>query len=117
MSACFLDAIQISSIYYTLSTWLCCFHKEKSPTSVAFNSRTIHSLTREDLAVREEDPEDRRFIKILLTTKGQQQYKDLETGIDRYYSRILESIPVSRQQEVRESLQLLLEILEDQDFC
>ena len=48
----------------------------------------IDRLVKEDLVVREEDPEDRRSLKISLTPRGRQIVAEIAPTVDEYNQRI-----------------------------
>lgn len=80
-------------------------------------SRTVNNLVASDLAVRELDNEDRRYVKIKLTESGYKSFKRIEETMEQYYKSVLESIPENKRAQVMESLQLLLEALKDNKCC
>lgn len=80
-------------------------------------SRTINNLTQSGLAVREVHQEDRRYIKIKLTDKGEQVYKNIEDSMEKYYKDILTSIPEEKREQVIESLRLLTEAVKNNKSC
>lgn len=48
----------------------------------------IDRLVKEDLVVREEDPEDRRSVKISLTPRGREVVAEIVPTVDEYNQRI-----------------------------
>ncbi|BCN28928.1 MarR family winged helix-turn-helix transcriptional regulator [Anaeromicropila herbilytica] len=76
-------------------------------------SRTINNLVETDLALREIDPENRRYVIIKLTKEGYKVYQDIEESMFRYYSSIFSSIPEDKREQVLESLQILTKSVKD----
>ena len=62
-------------------------------------SRTINNLVNSDLAVREIDPNDRRYLNIKLTEKGRQSFREIEAGMERYFTQFIR--PFQRTNENR----------------
>jgi len=80
-------------------------------------SRTINNLTQSGLAVREVHQEDRRYLKIKLTDKGQKVYKNIEDSMEKYCMGIFSSIPEEKREQVLESLKLLTEAVKNNKCC
>jgi DNA-binding MarR family transcriptional regulator len=80
-------------------------------------SRTINNLVENDLAARELDPEDRRYITIQLTAQGMQSFQEIETGMGAYFIQIYQSIPEAKRDQVIDSLHLLVRALAENDCC
>lgn len=80
-------------------------------------SRTINNLVEDDLATREVHPEDRRYVTINLTEKGDGVFKSIESTMEIYYKSILKSIPENKREQVIESLQLLAESVKKNNCC
>lgn len=80
-------------------------------------SRAVNNLVDRGYAVREEDKADRRYIKILLTEQGTEIYKSIESGMERYFEDILDSIPEEKREQVVESLNLLETALKGKKCC
>ncbi|HBF39367.1 MAG TPA: MarR family transcriptional regulator, partial [Firmicutes bacterium] len=79
--------------------------------------RTINNLVENDLAARELDPEDRRYITIQLTAQGMQSFQEIETGMGAYFIQIYQSIPEAKRDQVIDSLHLLVRALAENDCC
>lgn len=71
-------------------------------------SRTVNNLVTNNLAQRDIDPEDRRYVTISLTDNGNILYKDIEDRMNAYYKSIYESIPNNKRNQVLESIEILL---------
>jgi DNA-binding MarR family transcriptional regulator len=80
-------------------------------------SRAINNLVEQRLVQREDDPADRRYIKIKLTSKGTEFYNQMEEMMEQYYGTILQSIPPEKRSQVTESLSLLLKALQENKCC
>ncbi|WP_139902762.1 MarR family winged helix-turn-helix transcriptional regulator [Clostridium thermarum] len=75
-------------------------------------SRTVNNLVTSELAKRDTDPLDRRYITISLTESGHKIYESIEERMNQYFEKIFERIPVDKKQQVLESMQILLEAIE-----
>lgn len=80
-------------------------------------SRAVNNLVEQGYLVREADKADRRYVKILLTEQGLSTFKSIETGMERYFEDILDSIPEEKQEQVIESLYLLEAALRGKKCC
>ncbi|KYO65528.1 MarR family winged helix-turn-helix transcriptional regulator [Thermovenabulum gondwanense] len=80
-------------------------------------SRTVNNLVSQNLVVREEDPEDRRYLKIKLTKEGEKIYKTVEESMDIFFKKVYESIPADKREQVMESLGILLNALKENKCC
>ncbi|MDF2887895.1 MAG: transcriptional regulator [Lacrimispora sp.] len=75
-------------------------------------SRTINNLVESDFVIRESDMENRRYIIIQLTEKGESIYQNIEESMEEYYRGIFHAIPEDKRNQVLESLQLLKDAVE-----
>lgn len=80
-------------------------------------SRTVNNLVNAGLAVRFEDPQDRRYIKIKLTKQGIGNFQNIEKTMNQYYESIFQYIPEEKQDQVIESLHLLTEAFSKLNCC
>jgi DNA-binding MarR family transcriptional regulator len=80
-------------------------------------SRAVNNLVKQDLLILETLPENRRFVKINLTEKGQCLFNRIESASEQYYQNILGSIPEDKTQQVMESLEFLLESVRKNKCC
>jgi DNA-binding MarR family transcriptional regulator len=80
-------------------------------------SRTINNLVESDLALRDLDMENRRYVIIQLTEKGKSVFRNIEESMDEYYKTIFNTIPENKRYQVLESLQLLKEAVESNNCC
>jgi DNA-binding MarR family transcriptional regulator len=76
-------------------------------------SRTVNNLVNKDLVMRETNREDRRYITISLTQKGQKVFKSIEEDMDAYYEKLFKDIPENKRVQLIESLQNLIDALDN----
>lgn len=74
-------------------------------------SRTVNKLVATDFVKRDTDPVDRRYVTISLTKIGESHFHTIETERNAHFQKIYESIPASKQEQVLESLQILIDAL------
>lgn len=74
-------------------------------------SRTVNNLVNSGLAERELDPRNRRYVIIKLTGNGIKLFESLEESMGLYYLKVLQTIPLEKQEQVLESLQILLDAI------
>lgn len=80
-------------------------------------SRTVNNLVTNGLAQRDIDSQDRRYVTIALTTDGNRLYEDIEQEMNQYYRKIYEKIPENKRPQVLESMQILLDSINENDCC
>jgi DNA-binding MarR family transcriptional regulator len=80
-------------------------------------SRTVNNLVNNGLAERELDPKDRRYVTIKLTESGIKLFEGIEESMNLYYLKVFQSIPSEKQEQVLESLQILLEAITKNECC
>lgn len=78
-------------------------------------SRTVNNLVASNLVKRDIDPKDRRYVTISLTESGNRLFESIEDEMNVYFSKIYDFIPSNKQQQVLESLQILLEAISKND--
>jgi len=71
-------------------------------------SRTVNNLVNNGMVERELDSNDRRYVTIKLTENGLEKFKGIEDNMNLYFTNIFESIPSEKQEQVLESLQILI---------
>jgi len=76
-------------------------------------SRTIDKLVNQSLVLREVHTENRRYIKISLTKKGEEIFKEIELRMEEYYNKVLVLVPTEKKEQVLESLQILAHIVKE----
>jgi len=80
-------------------------------------SRIVNGLVNENMVERESSQGDRRYISIRLTQKGTKVFKEIEENMHLYYTKVYEAIPKEKQEQVMESLEILLEALRLNKCC
>jgi len=73
-------------------------------------SRTVNNLVNGGLAVRELDPDDRRYVTISLTDSGTKIFNNIEVSMEEHFSKIYQYIPENKRSQVLESLQILVDV-------
>jgi DNA-binding MarR family transcriptional regulator len=64
------------------------------------------------LAVREPDPEDRRYLSIALTEDGQKLFNEIEESMDAHFDDIFVHVPEEKRKVVLENLILVIEAVD-----
>ncbi len=90
---------------------------EQLELDASTTSRTVNNLVTQGLARRSSIGTDRRCVSIELTAVGEALRQKIETDMDAYYQKIYQQLPPDKRQQVLESLQLLLEIIEGEKCC
>ncbi len=72
-------------------------------------SRTVENMVQEGLVERRNDPRDRRFILLTLTSRGRAVKEEIDYTYNNYFSGVLEHIPKGKHTQVLESVHLLAE--------
>lgn len=80
-------------------------------------SRTVNNLVNNQMAERELDPADRRYVTIKLTQAGTKAYNEIESNMEKYFMNIFDAIPENKQDQVLESLQILLKAFAEIECC
>jgi DNA-binding MarR family transcriptional regulator len=80
-------------------------------------SRTVNNLVTNELAKRDIDPQDRRYVTISLTDSGNKVYEGIEEEMNLYFKGIYETIPENKKQQVLESIQVLIEAIHKSECC
>lgn len=80
-------------------------------------SRTVESLVRARLVERKQDSENRRYVKVSLTERGQAIFQETDGKLIRYYEAILSAIPEEKQKQVLESALLMASAMERVTCC
>lgn len=71
-------------------------------------SRTVNNLVNNGMAERELDANDRRYVTIRLTENGVVKFQGIEDKMNLYFTNIFEAIPCEKQEQVLDSLKVLL---------
>lgn len=80
-------------------------------------SRTIDNLVNQNLVLREVHTENRRYIRIKLTEKGEAIFREIEKSMEDYYNNVISLVPVDKKDQVIESLQILVDIVKVNKCC
>jgi DNA-binding MarR family transcriptional regulator len=80
-------------------------------------SRTVNNLVNFGWAVRDVDPEDRRYITITLTESGNKLFRNIEGRMDSYFEKIYLTLPEDKRMQVIESIDLLIEAISKNEGC
>ena len=80
-------------------------------------SRTVNNLVNNNMAERELNPSDRRYVTIRLTPEGLEQFHGIESSMGSYFMKIYSAIPAEDRAQVLESLQILLKAIAKSDCC
>ena len=74
-------------------------------------SRTIDGMVQAGLVERKTNPEDRRYLSITLTIKGEKIFGDINNTFDQFYIDVFAGIPPDKQAQIIESIDLLANAL------
>ncbi|WP_160673739.1 MarR family transcriptional regulator [Clostridium sp. C8-1-8] len=80
-------------------------------------SRTVNNLVSNDLAKRDIDPQDRRYLTISLTDKGQKLYEEIEEDMNLYFKKIYDNLPEGKKDQVLESIEMILTAIDKSECC
>ena len=80
-------------------------------------SQTISKMVKQNLVVRETDPNDRRYVEITLTKEGGTAYENIDGGMNAYYASIYSSIPKDKRSQIVDSLITLNDLLKREKGC
>ena len=74
-------------------------------------SRIIDNLVNQSLVSREVHTQNRRYIIIKLTKKGNEIFMGIEKSMEDYYNNLISLVPKDKKDQVLESLQILFDIV------
>jgi len=80
-------------------------------------SRHIQGLVDRDLVSRIQSSTDRRYVTITLTSEGKKYEDDIAKQMNIYNQEILSNIPVNKRGQVLESIDLILEAMQNSSCC
>jgi len=69
-------------------------------------SRTVDDLVNKGYLDRKPNPDDRRYVDIELTEKGQKVFLEIELNSRRYFEAVLEIIPENKRETTLEGIQI-----------
>lgn len=90
---------------------------EKLNLDKSTTSRTVDNLVKLNYVKLDIFPENRRFVKIKLTDEGQELFKRIEEGAERYYKNIFELVPEDKRSQVIESIEYLRDAVSKVKCC
>jgi DNA-binding MarR family transcriptional regulator len=74
-------------------------------------SRTVDGLVNLDLVQRTPNQEDRRYLVLSLTAKGQQTCSEVNASSDHFYTRVFQQIPQTQRGEVLEAFEAFVKAM------
>lgn len=80
-------------------------------------SRTVNTMVEQGLVTREADPGDRRYVHIQLTEAGSRILSNIESRMADCYQNIYKAIPQDKKEQVLESLELLVQAIQNEHYC
>jgi DNA-binding MarR family transcriptional regulator len=80
-------------------------------------SRQVQYLVELDIINRVPDPNDRRYVLLSLTAKGQEQHHQIAKFMEDYVEGIFSRIPNEKQQQVLDTLKLLNDAMSQSADC
>lgn len=80
-------------------------------------SRTVNGLVENEWIERITDPENRRYVKLTLSQKGQLLHEQISSVLNAYFGNIMKDIPEDKREQVAESLELLIHALNKNNCC
>lgn len=80
-------------------------------------SRTVNNLVTDELVERVTDPENRRYVKLMLSKTGQILNEKINSVLDLYFGSVMNDIPEDKREQVAESLELLIIALNKNSCC
>lgn len=79
-------------------------------------SRTVQNLVHKEFVIRSTDPSNRRSVKITLSEAGLQVFREIEEGMQQYYSNIFSNLPLDKKSQVLESMDLILKAMQQEEL-
>jgi len=80
-------------------------------------SRGVEQLVNTEIVVRKPDINDRRYVMLQLTEKGEELFRNIEQRMGVYSEEILACLPEEKREQVIESLQLFSKALHGKACC
>jgi DNA-binding MarR family transcriptional regulator len=75
-------------------------------------SRTVDELLNKGYVTRQQDPDDRRYVKIQLTDDGWKMHKQIESTSYQRFTMILEEIAEPERQKAIEGIRMVAEAIQ-----
>ncbi len=80
-------------------------------------SRTVNNLVDKQMAERDLDPNDRRYVSIRLAEEGLRTFHEIEGNMTDYYARIMAEIPPEKRTTVLDSIRILIDAITRAGCC
>jgi DNA-binding MarR family transcriptional regulator len=77
-------------------------------------SRTVDTLVTQGLVERSPHPDDRRVVRLRLTSDGRSCCDEVNRTNDDYFKKVLDRIPPEKQKQVADAMRVLVDALEKQ---
>jgi len=85
---------------------------ERLSLDKAWISRAVDSLVSDGVITKIQHPTDKRSVQIDLTVQGRIQAEKLENSLDAHAAQLFEQIPLDKHAQIRDSLVILVEALQ-----
>ena len=80
-------------------------------------SRSVDKLVVDGIMLRDTDPEDRRYLTLYLSERGQAIFQEVEKRMAAYFTEVIADIPGDKREQVVESLNILSRALRGPRCC
>ena len=80
-------------------------------------SRVSDKLVLDDLLLRQDDPNDRRYVVLQLTDRGTKTYTNLENRMTAYFEEVMADVDPSEREAMLKGLQTLAAALNSNQCC
>ena len=80
-------------------------------------SRSVDKLVSDGIIVRRADPDDRRYVTLRLSDKGQSIFEQMEKRMAEYFEEVAAALPGDKREQIVESLGYLAQALKDSRCC
>ena len=80
-------------------------------------SRVSDKLVLDGLLLRQEDPNDRRYVVLKLTKQGMQSYTNLEQRMNAYFEQVMAGVDPAERAAMLRGLQTLAAALNSNSCC
>lgn len=75
-------------------------------------SRTVDELLNKGMVTRRQDPDDRRYVKIQLTTEGKKMYAHIEATSHERFALVLNEVPETERQSAIHGIRLISDAIQ-----
>jgi len=90
---------------------------EKLNLNNSTTSRHIQGLVEQELVNRQPDSQDRRYVSLSLTNKGETLEEEIGKLMMEHLEDILNHLPPSKIPQIYEDLHLLMEAIKKSNYC